>query len=100
MPGRELPLGADIDVNDVWISAENVVRLLWCNFFYCHMHLAGALEYWNDGVLGDSEQHSITPFTQSSVLHPHNIVTRVDVQHLAGDSTAPVAAQVKRGFTH
>src|SRR5499426_3018000 len=48
-------------------------------------------------------QHSNTPALQSLAVgssHPHDIVTRVYVDHLAGDSAAPVAAQKKRGFAH
>src|SRR5882724_3718155 len=32
--------------------------------------------------------------------HPHNIVTPIYMDHLAGDSAAQVAAQIKRGFAH
>src|SRR5262245_49458675 len=61
---------------------------------------AGVVEYWSNG---QTPQHSNTPSLQSFAVdpsHPHDIVTRVYVDHLAGDSAAPVAAQIKRGFTH
>src|SRR5262245_61125362 len=55
------------------------------------------MEYWVTQSSNPLPQHSIT---QSSVLHSHNIVTRIHVDHFAGDSAAPVAAQIERGFTH
>ena len=55
------------------------------------------MEYW---VI-----RSNTPLLQYSIhpiffLHPHNIVSRVDMQHFAGNRTTPIAAQVERGLAN
>src|SRR5262245_51266256 len=61
---------------------------------------AVVVEYWSNG---QTPQHSNTPSLQSLAVdpsHPHDTVTRVYVDHLAGDSAAPVAAQIERCFAH
>src|SRR5687767_11377298 len=65
----KLAFGTNIDINNGRIIGENVVSLLRRDFFDGHVHLAGVLEYWNDGVLADSDQHSITPRLHSSNLY-------------------------------